>query len=140
MSNKKILIFSLLPLLPFGLPNRENQLVEVDEKQGQEMIDAGYGRKASDDESKEYNAKQKAKASSEKKANETDNAQLKADLEAAKSELETATGENTQLKADLEAAKSELETATGENTQLKADLETAKGDLEKAKAASKNNN
>jgi len=39
---KKVKILALLPLLAFGLPQSEGQVAEVEKKQADEMIEAGY--------------------------------------------------------------------------------------------------
>lgn len=40
---KKVKILALLPLLAFGLPQSEGQVAEVEKKQADEIIEAGYG-------------------------------------------------------------------------------------------------
>jgi hypothetical protein len=42
MANK--LILALLPLVAFGLPTRDGQEVEVDEKQADELVELGYAK------------------------------------------------------------------------------------------------
>lgn len=39
---KKVKILALLPLLAFGLPQSEGQVAEVEKKQADEIIEAGY--------------------------------------------------------------------------------------------------
>jgi hypothetical protein len=41
---KTIKVEALLPLFSFGLPHREGQNVELDEKQANELIEAGYAK------------------------------------------------------------------------------------------------
>ena len=40
---KKVKILALLPLFAFGLPQSEGQVAEVEKKQADEIIEAGYG-------------------------------------------------------------------------------------------------
>ena len=40
---KKVKILALLPLFAFGLPQSEGQIAEVEKKQADEIIEAGYG-------------------------------------------------------------------------------------------------
>jgi hypothetical protein len=40
----KIKLIALLPLLAFGLPQSEGQVVSVEKKQADEMIEAGYAK------------------------------------------------------------------------------------------------
>lgn len=39
---KKIKLIALLPLLRFGLPQSEGQIVEVEKNQADELIESGY--------------------------------------------------------------------------------------------------
>jgi len=41
---KLVKILALLPLFPFGFPNREGQELEVEKKQADELIAAGYAQ------------------------------------------------------------------------------------------------
>ena len=52
-----IKIIALLPLFRFSLPQSEGQEVEVDEVQGNEIIELGYARLASEVEAEEAAAK-----------------------------------------------------------------------------------
>lgn len=40
----KKLILALLPLVAFGLPTRDGQEVELDEKQADELVELGYAK------------------------------------------------------------------------------------------------
>jgi hypothetical protein len=45
----KVKIVALLPLYRFGLPQSEGQEVELDSKQAEEIIEAGYAEKKGKD-------------------------------------------------------------------------------------------
>ncbi|RZJ33728.1 MAG: hypothetical protein EOO51_12615 [Flavobacterium sp.] len=139
MSKGNILIVALLPLAAFGFPQRENQMLEIDAHRGQEIIDAGYARKATGEEKELHAAKQKQRAEQKPEVNadyakaSEKNDRLKAELEKANAATEAANAEIDGLKADLETANAATEAANAEITSLKADLETANDEIERLK-------
>lgn len=121
MANKYVK--AVLPLLAFGLPQRPGQIVELEEKQADEVIDLAYAVEATPAEVKAFKA-----ASSE--ALKKDNAGLKELKDALESETkakELAQNELANVKSELELVKSELELVKNEKLGLADELEKLKG-------------
>jgi hypothetical protein len=69
---KTLVIIALLPLARFGFPHREGQELEVEKKQAEEIIQAGFGKLAVDvkaeEEAKAKAAEEEAKAKAAEEA------------------------------------------------------------------------